>query len=878
MKDWHQKDTDEVVAELGSDVASGLTRADPEERLQRFGANDIGAETSRGILRMLFAQFTDFMIVVLILAAVVSGVVGELSDTIAILVILVLNALVGAIQEYRAQRAVEALRQLAPLEARVLRDGTVRTIDARDVVPGDLVILEAGDVVPADLRLLEATGLRADESALTGESFAVRKSAEKLDDEDLPIADRHNMAYKSTSITRGRASGIAVATGPQTEIGKIAALLTEEDVVKTPLQVRLARFGRDLAIAVLLICAVIFYIGLLRGEPVLVMFLTAVSLAVAAIPEALPAVITISLALGARKLSLRNALVRRLPAVETLGSVTFICADKTGTLTQNRMAVESLLVGGRPFELQRPEARQSISMRIGQGLALNNDVHQSDGVFTGDPTEVALVRAADQAGYYKDDLLQTLPRVAELSFDTDRKLMTTLHRDDDGIIAHVKGAPEQVLERCVASHGAAEDENFPRAELLEDARALAAEGYRVLALACRDFSTLPTITPAAVEAELSFLCLVGLTDPPRPEAEASVENCRTAGIVPVMITGDHPDTADNIAARIGIADGQTPAVTGRDLATLSDDALRETVLRAHVYARVDPEQKIRIVRALQDAGEFVAMTGDGVNDAPALKRADIGVAMGKRGTDVAREAAEMVLLDDNFATIVSAVEEGRRVFDNIRKFLRYTMTSNSGEIWTLLMAPLLGLPIPLLPIQILWINLVTDGLPGLAFSAEPAERDVMRRPPRAPKESIFGRGTWQHMLWVGLLIGALSISAQAWSYFSGAAHWQTMVFTTLVMAQLFHALSIRSERDPLWRRGFASNPQLLGAVALTVVLQLAVIYVPILNPIFNTSPLPPADLLLCITLGALVFVAVEIEKWFVRKGWVYGSGHPAAMP
>ncbi len=867
---WHHVDEDQVVSQLAGDAASGLTRSEAAERLHRFGINDIDTETGRGPLRMLFAQFADFMIVVLIVAAVVSGVVGELTDTIAILVIVVLNATVGAIQEYRAQRAVEALRQLAPLEAQVLRDGRTRTILAREVVPGDLVILQAGDVVSADLRLLEITDLRIDESALTGESLAVSKSAETLHEGDLAVGDRRNMAYKSTSVSRGHAKGIVVATGPDTEIGKIAALLIREKGVKTPLQIRLSRFGRHLAIAILLICTAIFYIGLLQGEPALVMFLTAVSLAVAAIPEALPAVVVVSLALGARKLSQRNALVRRLPAVETLGSVTFICADKTGTLTENRMTVEAFIVDGKPFELERPKPHQStLSNRIGQGLALNNDVQKSDQKLTGDPTEVALVVAAEQAGYYKEELLQNLPRLAEVSFDTDRKLMTTLHREGDGVIAFVKGAPEQVLASCDSMPDESGEAEFSRDAILEDSRSLAKQGYRVLALAFREFPSLPVISPATVESELTFLCVVGLTDPPRAEARNAVESCRAAGIIPVMITGDHPDTAEHIAARIGIGDGKASVMTGTDLAALSDDELGDRVLAARVYARVDPEQKIRIVRALQNAGQFVAMTGDGVNDAPALKRADIGVAMGKRGTEVAREAADMVLLDDNFATIVSAIREGRRVYDNIRKFLRYTMTSNSGEIWTLFLAPFFGLPIPLLPIQILWINLVTDGLPGLAFAAEPAERDVMKRPPRPPEESIFARGMWQHMLWVGLLIGALSISAQAWGYVRGADHWQTMVFTTLVIAQLFNALAIRSERESLWSQGLGSNPQLLGAVIITVLLQLAVIYVPILNTIFQTLPLPLEDLFVCFALGSIVFVAVEAEKWLIRKGWLH---------
>ena len=782
--------------------------------------------------------------------------------------IVLLNAVVGTVQEYRAQRAVAALRRMAAPEARILRDRNIQMINARFVVPGDIVLLEAGDVVPADMRLFEVIDLRIDESALTGESLAVKKSKATLGDESLPIGDRRNLAYKSTSVTRGHAKGIVVGTGQNTEIGHIATLLSREKGVKTPLQLRLARFSRNLAFAILAICTVIFFIGLMQGQAPLLMFLTVVSLAVAAVPEALPAVVTISLALGARKLSRRRALVRRLPAVETLGSVTFICADKTGTLTENRMSVVALLADGEHLE-SLPEKPDRTWTRFGEVLALDNEVQPVDDGLAGDPTELALFLAADRGGFHQDALLKRMPRVAEIAFDEERKCMTTLHKVDGYFVALVKGAPEALLPKCSAVSSRNTETELDRDAVLHQANTLAERGHRVLAFAFREFPELPELSSANVEKELTFLGLAGLADSPRAEAPQAVADCQTAGIVPVLITGDHPDTACHIAKSVGIGDVDTTVMTGRELAGLSDDEFAKRVRDIRVYARVDPEQKIRIVSALQQAGEFVAMTGDGVNDAPALKRAGIGVAMGQRGTDVAREAADMVLLDDNFATIVTAVREGRRVFDNIRKFVRYTMTSNSGEIWTLFLAPFFGLPIPLLPIHILWINLVTDGLPGLALSAEPAERHVMQRPPRTPGESIFAGGMWQHMLWVGLLIGALSIGAQAWGYSHSAGHWQTMVFTTLVIAQLFHALAIRSERDALWELGLATNPQLLGAVLLTVAAQLTVIYVPALNPIFKTSPLPVLDLLICFALGAVVLIAVEIEKWLVRSGKLY---------
>jgi len=870
--DWHTLGAQQCLASLESSEA-GLSAATARQRLLQAGPNLIPGRPGRPLLVMLLGQFADFMIMVLLAAALVSGFIGEPQDTIAILVIVLLNAVIGALQEFRAERAVAALQEMAAPEARVLRDDRVIRMAAAELVPGDVVLLEAGNVVPADLRLLEAVELQADESALTGESHPVGKQVEALAQADLPVGDRSNLAFKSSLVTRGQGRGVVVATGLETEIGRIAALLQVEKGVKTPLQLRLARFGRYLALAVLAICAVVFTAGLLQGQPLLLMFLTAVSLAVAAIPEALPAVVTISLALGARKLVRHNALVRNLPAVETLGSVTCICADKTGTLTQNRMHAERFYAGGRWHDALPGAQGAAALVRLGEAMALNNEVMITDGRPAGEPTELALYGAADAAGYPKPELEQRLPRLASIPFDSRRKQMTTLHGSGGGAVAFVKGAPERVLQQCrdtLRDDGGSGP--LDAATLLAEADRLANEGYRVLAFATREFAAAPGVVDAqSLEQELRFIGLVALIDPPRPEAHQAVADCRTAGINPVMITGDHPGTAMAIARRLGIATDGDVLLSGEQLARLDDAAFARRVESIRVYARVSPQQKLRIVRALQENGEYVAMTGDGVNDAPALKRAGIGVAMGRKGTDVAREAADMVLLDDDFATIVRAVRAGRRVFDNIRKFIKDTMSSNSGEIWTLFLAPFLGLPIPLLPIHILWINLVTDGLPGLAFTAEPAEPGIMQRPPRPPQESIFAHGMWQHIIWVGLFVGGISIATQAWSIARGVDYWQTMVFTVLTVAQLFHSLAVRSETASLLRIGLFSNLPMLGAVLLTLLLQFAVIYTPALNEIFHTRPLPPADLAVCLALSSLVLLVVEAEKWLVRRGLLYAG-------
>lgn len=916
---WHLHDVDDLARKLGVDPQRGLTEAEAERRVTAQGLNLIEGRAGPSRLGLLIDQFKDFMVLVLLAAAVVSGVVGDWIDTLAIVVIVLINAGIGFVQAWRADRALAALKRLASAQATVLRDGQRQVIAASQLVPGDIVLLEAGNQIPADLRLIEIAQLRVDESALTGESSTIEKHTSALTDAASALGDRLNMAFKGTTAAHGRGRGLVVATGMATELGKVAGMLGGDVDRSTPLQRRLAAFGKRLALAVLGICLLILGVGVLRGEPLLLMILTALSLAVAAIPESLPAVVTVLLALGARRMVALNALVRRLPSVETLGSVTFICSDKTGTLTQNRMHAEWLVTAGvswRPGSAATaatpPVPLSALQLETLRAAALCNDaVRAPDGSWQGDPTETALARVAAEAGvrvagggHPPGGAHQSPPesapevtaagldmaRVHEWPFDSQRKRMTTFHRVDGGFVAYTKGAPEAVLPHCLTQWQAqwqADGAQPLQFEVpLEAARGMATQGLRVLALARRTYAQLPGPDAAeTVETGMELLGLIALIDPPRIEA-AAVRDCMTAGIVPVMITGDHPATALAIARRLGIAGGrikvgadeQTEAradepphdpidevITGPELAALDEAALRDRVRSVRVYARVDPAQKIRIVEALQANGEFVAMTGDGVNDAPALKRADIGVAMGRGGTDVAREASSLVLLDDNFATIVAAVREGRRIFDNIRKFVRYAMTGNSGEIWTIFLAPLMGLPIPLLPIHILWVNLVTDGLPGLALAAEPAERGIMQRPPRRPSESLFAHGLWQHVLGVGLLIGGLCLGVQAWSLSSGNAHGQTMVFTVLTLCQMAHVLAIRSETESLWRLGLGSNRPLLGAVALTFVLQMATIYLPWLQPIFKTQPLSALELAICLGVAAVVFIVVEFEKGWRRR-------------
>ena len=826
---------------MTTDPRLGLSDAEAASRLIEHGANVIRGPQRRGFAHMLASQFRDTSVMVLIAAGIVAAIIGEVADVAAIAVIVVLNAALGALQEFRAERALDALRQLAAPVACVRRSGESRVIPAAEIVPGDVLLLEAGNVVPADARIAEVSRCSVEEAALTGESVPVYKTADPV----VPgaeLGDRRDMVFQGTAVATGRAVAIVTATGMRTELGRIASLLSDEAGVQTPLQRRLALLGRRLALIAVSICALILVLGIARGERPMLMLMTALSVAVAAIPEALPAVVTMSLAIGARRLVKQHALVRRLAAVESLGSVTYICTDKTGTLTENKMRVEHV-----------SEATPELLTAI----ALCNDARGG----SGDPMEVALLEFAASRGFVREDLERTAQRVDELPFTADRARVTTVHRcanDTHGVVAYTKGAPEGVIASCGNGPAAnAED-------LLDKARELASEGLRVLAVSMRSFDE-PPADPLEYERGQTFVGLVALVDPPRASAAEAVAIARRAGIQIVMITGDHAATGFAIAKRIGIATEPSEVMLGSELRALSDVDLDARIEHIRVYARVAPEDKIRIVKALQARGELVAMTGDGVNDAPALKRAEIGVAMGRVGTDSAREASSLVLLDDDFATIVTAVREGRRAYDNIRKFVRYTLAGNAGELWPLLLAPLFGLPLPLLPLQILWINLVTDGLPGLALASERAERNVMMRPPRPPSETILGAGLWQHTVWVGALIGALTLATQAWFLGHDASVWRTMTFTVLTFAQMGHVLAIRSERDSLLAFGLLSNRPLAAAVALTVALQLAVIYAPPLQGVFGTTALSAGNLLVAIGCAMTVTAAVELEKAVRRR-------------
>ncbi|MDZ4844526.1 MAG: cation-translocating P-type ATPase [Chitinophagales bacterium] len=849
---WHLLNSEETLELLGSRL-SGLNNIEAEELLQKHGQNLLQEKKKKSPWMIFLYQFKDVMILILLAAAVISGIIGGLKDSAVIMVIVVLNAVAGFIQEYRAEKAMEALKKMAASFAKVKRENKIAQIPAALLVPGDVVLLEAGDMLPADIRLIESHALKIEEASLTGESYPVEKSVHKLKDENTSLGDRVNMAYKGTLASYGRGVGVVVATGMKTEIGSIAKLLQEGEST-TPLQKRLADFGKKLSIAVVGICILLYVVGVLRGEDPVKMLLTAISVAVAAIPEALPAVVTIALALGAKVLVKKNALIRKLPAVETLGSVTYICSDKTGTLTQNKMTVKNSWVNAQQ---QQPDAFTPQQFLL-LCMSANQDTRQNEnGKLIGDSTEVALVEYATQQTDFSKTWEKEFERVYELPFDADRKMMTTVHRFKNEFIVITKGALESVLGIC-------ENKNVPEASA--DAEQLASEGQRVLAYSYKIIQQLPEdSTHEFLECKQQFCGLAGMIDPPREEAKQAVAECITAGIIPVMITGDHPLTAKAIAKEIGILRHPSDKiVTGIELSKMSQEDLEDEILRIRVYARVSPDQKLQIVKTLQKKQQFVAMTGDGVNDAPALKSANIGIAMGITGTDVSKEAAHMILLDDNFATIVKAVKEGRRIFENIRKFIKYTMTSNSGEIWTIFLAPLVGLPIPLLPIHILWINLVTDGLPGLALANEQAEKNVMQRPPRQTGESIFAHGLGWHILWVGLLMGAVCLGLQAWAIHVENSKWQTMVFTVLCFSQMGHALAIRSEHAYLFRQGIFSNKPLIGAVLLTFALQLALIYVPVFHEIFSTQPLTLFELLLCLAVSSVVFHAVEMEKLVKR--------------
>ncbi len=887
---WHSLEPEEIAARLETNLERGLTPEQARERLATTGYNELAKTKKRPPWQMFFDQFRELLVLLLVAAAVVSAAVGEVLDAGVILAIVILNACIGFIQEYRAEQSLEALKKLAAPRARVIRAGEKQEVATREVVPGDLILIEAGDFIPADARLISSTNLKVDESALTGESEPVEKQALLLPDEEIGIGDRTNLVFMGTTATYGNGTAVVVATGMRTEIGKIAGMLEEMPREQTSLQRKLEEISKWLGGIAVLLCGVIFGAGLLRQIPPFEMFLIAVSLAVAAIPEGLPAVVTMVLALGVQRMAKRKAIIRKLPAVETLGSATVICSDKTGTLTKNEMTVKYLYAGGRLVKVSGegyipegkfssgeneidPRGDRDLRLLLTAGaLASNADLvleeeapenpaagkgaeadlapHRKWRVL-GDPTEGALVVAARKAGLTRRELEELYPRLGEIPFDSERKLMTTIHPADrarelvkEPYLAFTKGAFDVILTR--STHHLREGRILPlteeiKRELNSQNERLAAQALRVLGVAFRPLANLPeTLTPEEVEQGLVFVGLAAMIDPPRPEAKEAVEVCRRAGIKPVMITGDHKITALAIARELGIYEEGELVLTGTELDRLSDEEFQERVGRVSVYARVAPEHKVRIVEAFKKKDQVVAMTGDGVNDAPALRRADIGAAMGITGTDVAKEAADMVLADDNFATIVAAVKEGRVIFSNIRKTVHYLLSCNSSELIAIFAAIALGLPSPLFPLQILWINLVTDGLPALALGIDPPEPGIMDRPPRSPRAGIFAGKMGYYIMRQGLLIGALSLLA-FWLGYQGEAELlprgRTMAFGTLALAQIVHSFNVRSLRLSLFRIGPWSNRLLLGAALISGGLQLLAMLLPPLQQIFKATPL-----------------------------------------
>jgi Ca2+-transporting ATPase len=856
---WHTHSAQKVLDLLEVERRAGLSPKDARHRRLIFGENRIAEGRNRHPLSILLDQFRDFTVWILIVAAFISGMIGEKIDIAVILAIILINAILGFTQEFRAEIAIASLKTLSVSHATVIRGGKQVIVPASDLVPGDIVQIEAGNKVPADLRLLEVVRLKVDESALTGESQPVDKTETTIEKTGLFLGERRNMAYSGTLATDGHGTGVVVATGMDTEIGRIARLLHSSSGTRSPLEIRLSLFGRQLSVAILVLCSAIFIIGIARHEKIVPMLLTVLSLAIAAIPESLPAVVKIALSLGARKMVEKKVLVRRLSAVETLGSVSTICTDKTGTLTQNLMKVEEIVLP----RASDPSATETFRTMLLEAMVLNNNANlKNPGEFRGDPTEVALLEWAESAGYSKEETNRRLPRSGEIPFSSERSLMSTLHERSGSSLLFSKGSPERIL---AASTNVGPDFSLDRDEVLLTVRRMGEEGLRVLAFAyCERPETIREILVSGKENGLTFIGLVGLRDPPRPEAGAAIALCKSAGIRVVMITGDHPETARAIARNLGISGKDTPLMTGEELEALSVEDYGARVRDINVYARVSPLQKVRIVTALQDRGEVVAMTGDGINDAPSLHLANIGIAMGRSGTDVAREASHMILLDDNFSSIVMAVREGRRITDNIRKFVHYVLTGNAGEIIAIVVAPILGWPVPLLPIHILWVNLVTDGLPGLALSEDPPEPDVMNNPPRPLNEGFFSRNLILHILAMGSVIGGMTLLTQFWATRSGTTHGQTMTFTVLTFSQMAYILSIRSDKPSAPGRIFFENPPLTGAILITGILQLAILYLPPLNRIFRTQPLTPGELLLTFGLSFLVFLFAEGGKWLDR--------------
>ena len=900
---WFNKEIQEVEEKLQTDVEKGLSQEEIASRHEKYGFNELKSQQKKTLVQRFLEQFKDFSIIILIIAAIVSGAVGiaqneGITDTIIILIVVIVNAIIGVTQETKAEKSLEALRKLTDHASKVIRNGEITVVPAKELVPGDIVIIDTGDYVPADLRVIEAANLKVQEASLTGESVPVEKNINKIDDSEIGIGDRTNILFSSSLVTYGRGKGIVVETGMTTEVGKIAQMINDTEEQETPLQQKLNSLGKTLGIVALAICAVIFVIGLIQKKEPISMFMTAVSLAVAAIPEGLVAVSTIVLAIGVQKMVKKNAIVKKLPAVETLGSSTVICSDKTGTLTQNKMTVEKIFINGKTEELNNIDSTdisKEMNILVYANMLCNDTKIGNDGTLTGDPTETALVDMAFKLNYEKS-IYDKTDRIAEIPFDSDRKLMTTINLVNGKYIAYTKGGVDELLNICknYIFEGQLKEDIKEYANIIrKNNEEMAKDALRVLACAYKEFDTKPTEEELKnIENDLTFVGMVGMIDPPREEAKKAVEKCKTAGIKTVMITGDHKITAMAIAKKLGILENENEAITGAELEKMSDDELQQKVRQYSVYARVSPEHKVRIVRAWQKNGEIVAMTGDGVNDSPALKNADIGCAMGIVGTDVAKEAADVILTDDNFATIVSAVEEGRRIYDNIIKVIQFLLSSNIGEVVVLFLATLLTplfakwfgiLDIThleiLLPIHILWINLVTDSLPALALSFDPANSDIMQRKPKKPEKGVFTKGMTWRIVYQGIMIGLLTLGA----YMIGLATTtepingltldqskievgQTMAFITLAFSELVHVFNVRDNKKSIFKTNIFNNEKLILAIIASAILMLIILLIPQLRTIFSIPILPEQNIIELICLILAPIVIVEIFKLLKING------------
>lgn len=869
---------DEVIKQLDTNLQTGLSSSEARRRLDKNGPNQFEEAKAASIFKLIWDQMNSLLIYILIIAAVISGVVGELSDALIIFFVIALNAVIGVIQESKAEKALQELKKMSTPKAVVKRDGIIQEILSEEIVVGDVVILDAGRYVPADVLLIEAANLQIEESSLTGESIAVEKSIDTILDESAPLGDRKNMAFMSTLVTYGRGVGVVLHTAMDTEIGKIARMLGEQKKETTPLQKKLDELGKILGIAAIVISIMIFLIGFFQGRDVLDMFLIAVSLAVAAIPEGLPAIVTIVLALGVQRMIKRNAVIRKLPAVETLGSVSVICSDKTGTLTENRMTVTHVYTNGLYTPLNELNQDQPTISRFLTAMTLCNDATVIGDKKSGDPTEIALVEAAGAHGVSKEEVEKQQPRIDEVPFDSERKMMSTVHQTEEGNFVYVKGAVESILPRLTGIDIDGEIQNFTeqtQEEILKQVNEMSEQALRVLAIA---YKPIDVIEHESIEENLVFLGLTGMIDPPREEVKASIDSCKEAGIQVIMITGDHHKTALAIAKQLHIATHEDETITGQELNQMSDSKLREKVASISVFARVSPEHKVRIVQALKDRGKIVSMTGDGVNDAPSLKQADVGVAMGITGTDVAKGAADVVLTDDNFSTITAAVEEGRNIYQNIKKSVLFLLSCNLGELVALFIGILMGWPAPLTAVQILWVNLVTDTLPAISLGVDTQDPDIMKEKPRKAKEKILSRKNVFFSLWNGLLIGLLTLVAftAGLKVYSGAdslftmnfanisgealIHAQTMAFITLSVAQLFHAFNVRSENKSIFQVGLFSNRFLVGSVLIGLLIQVILVHTPFFNDLFDIQALSLKDWMFILGLSIIPIVVNEVVK------------------